>query len=97
MVEQRGLPSNALGPGAGTSLLHGEAIAEMTMPALLPTPRGKLTVPQRDQLPRLELVARSLDSTIIKLHARGTGAPRKGGGTRSEARAACPWLEQGAA
>ena len=43
---------------------------------------------QRDQLAGLELDALSLDSTIIKLHADGTGALRKRGARRSAARAA---------
>ncbi len=38
---------------------------------------------QRDQLVALELDAFSLDSTIVKLHADGAGALRKGGARRS--------------
>ena len=52
---------------------------------------------QRDQLAALELDALSLDSTIIKLHAHGMGAPRNRGAKRSVVRVACPWLDQGAA
>ena len=43
---------------------------------------------QRDRLAGLELDALSLDSTIIQLHADGTGALRKRGARRSAARAA---------
>ncbi len=43
---------------------------------------------QRDQLAALELDALSLDSTIIKLHAHGTGALRNRGAKRSDARVA---------
>ena len=43
---------------------------------------------QCDQLAALELDALSLDSTIIKLHAHGMGAPRKRGAKRSGAHAA---------
>lgn len=42
---------------------------------------------QRDRLESLTLDALSLDSTIIKLHADGSGARRKGGPRRSGARA----------
>ena len=43
---------------------------------------------QRDQMASRHLVALSLDSTIIKLHADGSGARRKRGGRRSGGRAA---------
>ena len=39
---------------------------------MLPTPRGKSVVHHRQVMD-----ARSLDSKIIKLHADGSGAPRK--------------------
>ena len=39
----------------------------------------------------------SLDSTIVHLHLHGSDARRKGGARRSDARAACPRLERGAA
>ena len=37
----------------------------------------------------------SLDSTIVKVHQDGTGAPTKRGARRSDARAACPRLDRG--
>ena len=43
---------------------------------------------QRDQMAGRDLDVLSLDSTIIKLHAAGSGAPRKKGGKRSAARGA---------
>ena len=43
---------------------------------------------QGDQGAARHLEALSLDSTIIKLHAAGSGAPRKRGGKRSAARGA---------
>ena len=43
---------------------------------------------QRDQEAARHLEVLSLDSTIIKLHAAGSGAPRKRGAKRSAARAA---------
>ena len=52
---------------------------------------------QRDHVGSLTLETLSLDSTIIKLHADGSGARRKGGARRSGARAAAgrpsstPW------
>ena len=43
---------------------------------------------QREALAGVELDTLALDSTIIKFHAHGTGAPTKRGAKRSAARAA---------
>ena len=43
---------------------------------------------QRDQLASRDLDVLSLDSTIIQLHADGSGARQKGGAKRSDGRAA---------
>ena len=39
----------------------------------------------------------SIDSTIVKVHQDGTGAPTKGGARRLDAHAACPQLDRGEA
>lgn len=43
---------------------------------------------QREQLVRIRLEAVALDSTVIKVHPDGTGAPKKGGRKPSAAAAA---------
>ena len=43
---------------------------------------------QREALADVDLDTLALDSTIVKFHAHGTGAPRKRGARRSAARAA---------
>ena len=52
---------------------------------------------QHELLASLDCDTLSLDGTIIHVQAHATGALRTGGGQRSAAPAACPWLEPGVA
>ena len=58
--------------------------------------RGELEVQvaqrELDRPPRM-----SIDSTSVKVHQDGTGAPTKGGARRLDARVACPRLDRGEA
>ena len=50
---------------------------------------------QREALAEVGLDTLALDSTIVKFHAHGTGAPKKKDAKRSADRAARPRLERG--
>ena len=50
---------------------------------------------QREALARVDLGTLALDTTIVKLHAHGAGAPKNRGARRSAVHSACRRLERG--
>ena len=58
--------------------------------------RGELEA-QLDQREPDRPLRMSIDSTSVKVHQDGTGAPTKGGARRLDARVACPRLDRGEA